>query len=154
MFFQLNNQYKIIAGCSQFNPNTFISWRTGEILGIPDFLPADSPFDCQDMCIRNSNCDAWNFHKKFGCNLKAQNNGKKKYLGWTSGTRDACRQGKVMNALDNILENTTLKVAKPKEILLVSSLLNIKERFTKGAPKKIPRVLCIGVQQEWTRTRM
>ena len=80
--------------------------------------------------------------------MKAQNNGKKKYLGWTSGTRDACRQGKVMNALDNILENTTLKVAKPKEILLVSSLLNIKERFTKGAPKKIPRLLCIGVQQE------
>ena len=51
-------------------------------------------------------------------------------------------------ALYNNLENTILKVVKPKEILLVSSLLSIKERFTKGAPKKIPRLLCIGVQQE------
>ena len=86
-------QINFYQGCSEFNTNTFISWRTGEIPGIPDFFPADSSIACQQICIKNNDCVAWNFHKSFGCNLKKQDNGKKTYPGWTSGTRDACRQG-------------------------------------------------------------
>ena len=81
------------SGCSEIYENTFISWRTGDISGFPDFLGSDSPEECRQLCFDNPQCVAWNFHKDFGCNLKSKNNGKKSYPGWLSGTTEGCTQG-------------------------------------------------------------
>eukprot|EP00090_Calanus_glacialis_P043131 TRINITY_DN7631_c0_g1_i7.p1 TRINITY_DN7631_c0_g1~~TRINITY_DN7631_c0_g1_i7.p1 ORF type:complete len:921 (-),score=153.36 TRINITY_DN7631_c0_g1_i7:68-2830(-) len=90
---KVNDTNALFRGCSEFHTNTFISWRTEEIPGIPDFLPANSAPACQQICIGYNECVAWNFHPTFGCNLKKKDKGKRTYPGWSSGARDACRQG-------------------------------------------------------------
>lgn len=88
-----------IHECDAFQENIFISWRTGDIPGIPDFLPSNSATSCQDICLKNSQCQAWNFHPNYGCNLKAKVVSSRIYKGWISGTRKACSDGRQRHRL-------------------------------------------------------
>ena len=77
------------TSCSEVKENTFISWATGRLEAVPDFIAVNSVSECQEECSRREACVAWNFHPSYGCNLKASIENEVLFEGWSSGKKCA-----------------------------------------------------------------
>ena len=75
--------------CLHVRNNVFTSWGYGKLFGAPEFLYVDNFAQCRDECGRREDCQAWNYSKFYGCNLKSAVINQVNYFGWISG-RKSC----------------------------------------------------------------